>query len=1052
MKDQFLKLAGVKSEKEFYKLFPDEATFMEKYGKEVNKILRKGGIVKAEVGTFTGGKQFAYTPVNYGDIYDKVDYAVTGSNRQMRMQDANLAAQQTIAQNSKKKNGLFDMLGQLAPGLDMLSDSSGGSSDGAVDGAMSESVDMADINMRYGGRIYRADNGFVQKMTNFSNTVGQKIGKGYDQADSSLGKVGGVSGAIGIGGDLLEGYNMIKAEQAQRDIAQQSFDLSNLTRKASQLTPDITERNYVRPEQQMFNNDQFNKQMGVGTNVLSARNGMRLSPGEIQNMYNPGDIYSDLGYESLDDSRKYKNGGKIKKAQFGFDKMAGEAGNALGSLIGGGKGKLTGAGKIGSTIGSTVGKFIPLPGAPEVLSGVGGLIGGIVGGNDAAKTASNLAGAERNLASQTFETGVRSVLGQNSAFAENGGNFQPQLASELEGIPLTRLFAPDPYMDTLRTGGNIRQNNVVMDGKLKVDGRGDIDFMAYNPEAAKRGASGYIGTSRGPSHDNGGFNVAYGDEVFEMEGNETVLEKKNGASIDDKSLNVLGNLKIGMFAPSVMEGVNESVAKKVLKGRNPKDLKYKHLGNDIARLTKSLNNEQNRYQRLLESSDDNDLLKMGSVKAGYTGLQMMYKDLDKLTDNMVNTQQAVNKTAEEFGIKDPESLYMPGKKLAKMGAKITTAQKGITKEQQSEGERLYKSGDIKGFQEYVRNIAPEIVNQILEERGVPRAGSFVDNLMGPRTRDAYQRIMAPEMLNTTSQTSTQPSGKSIADIQSQIGSDMNALEPMYTEEYTGTYPERPIADRNKNWMMNAFNQIRPYLIPSNAESLDPSQISGELMALADNDLRPVRVQTVQSQLASPYKVSFQDMINEITAGERAATRLAGYNPAAQSIIAAAAAREKSGIRGRELAENLRLENEIYNRNRDVLNADRMKNLELYDQQFVRQEQALANTKAVKQAAVNFINAKILQNRLANRLAGIAENMYNYRFDKQGRAINVNPLMAFNTEMDIPVYDNEGNVVEYKRQTKEKYDKSGLPAGKEITTQTRQKPTTAKNGTLVKAVK
>jgi len=38
MKDQFLKLAGAKNEKEFYKLFPTEEAFMAKYGKQVKKL------------------------------------------------------------------------------------------------------------------------------------------------------------------------------------------------------------------------------------------------------------------------------------------------------------------------------------------------------------------------------------------------------------------------------------------------------------------------------------------------------------------------------------------------------------------------------------------------------------------------------------------------------------------------------------------------------------------------------------------------------------------------------------------------------------------------------------------------------------------------------------------------------------------------------------------------------------------------------------------------------------------------------------------------------
>jgi hypothetical protein len=53
MKAQMLKSAGVKSEKEFYKKFPDEASFMKAHGKEFKKAMRENKVDKAQVGTRT---------------------------------------------------------------------------------------------------------------------------------------------------------------------------------------------------------------------------------------------------------------------------------------------------------------------------------------------------------------------------------------------------------------------------------------------------------------------------------------------------------------------------------------------------------------------------------------------------------------------------------------------------------------------------------------------------------------------------------------------------------------------------------------------------------------------------------------------------------------------------------------------------------------------------------------------------------------------------------------------------------------------------------------
>jgi hypothetical protein len=49
MKAQMLKIAGVKSEKEFYKKFPDEASFMKAHGKEFKKAMRANKVGKADV-------------------------------------------------------------------------------------------------------------------------------------------------------------------------------------------------------------------------------------------------------------------------------------------------------------------------------------------------------------------------------------------------------------------------------------------------------------------------------------------------------------------------------------------------------------------------------------------------------------------------------------------------------------------------------------------------------------------------------------------------------------------------------------------------------------------------------------------------------------------------------------------------------------------------------------------------------------------------------------------------------------------------------------------
>jgi hypothetical protein len=89
MKSQILKIAGVKSEKEFYKLFPDEASFMKKHGKAFKK---------AQFGAHIGG-DYAPSPnmVNFNSLYDEADLSATGMTDAMRKKQAEKAAQTEAA-------------------------------------------------------------------------------------------------------------------------------------------------------------------------------------------------------------------------------------------------------------------------------------------------------------------------------------------------------------------------------------------------------------------------------------------------------------------------------------------------------------------------------------------------------------------------------------------------------------------------------------------------------------------------------------------------------------------------------------------------------------------------------------------------------------------------------------------------------------------------------------------------------------------------------------------------------------------------------------------
>jgi hypothetical protein len=1035
MKKDILKIAGVKSEKEFYKKYPTEAAFMKAHKKEFKKAAMGAAMVnkqltqltdfanppQAQVGTYIGGEQApAFKAANYTDLYDQADYANTGSNRQMRMQEQNPAAQQTQAANAGKKGGgIMDILGKLAPQLDSLSPDS-----------------AANVG-KNGKRIPRAQGGFMQGLTNFSNKSGKSIGQGYDKLDSSLGKVGGVGGAMSIGTDLLQGFQQLKEEKNQQKEANQAFELSKVTKQVAGLPQNIAQRKYVRPEDQAFGTQEMGQAYGAGTNFL-AEDGAMVggNPTEIQNMYNPGDIYSDMGYEPLSDSeivKQYRRGGLIPRAQFGMDKMAGQAGGALGSLIGGGKGKPNAGGQIGSTIGSTVGKFIPIPGASAILGAVGGITGGILGGKSAKKTAAFEEGAQQNTQDTAFMSGAKNIQAQNQSFMEDGGwvshDWQPQVITQFGGYDMKDLFKADPTMDTLRAGGHIGQvpytpasaramftgrPDFAMGGQLKTTWGGDAEPISHNPYLP---GSGETVMFRGKSHDesdgNGhtGIGVKYGkgaqdsytdyaeygteqaDADVEVERGEPATELPDSET-GDLSMVVYGNMQIPSYGAS-------ELGNSKIKGKKFK--KYaEELSGDEAKQNKTVE----KGLKLIDSVDsDNpfDQLKLQSGQAMVDGANMKLKGLAIQKQRLAGIQNAILDTAKEHGL-ESDSLAKGKIKqaedsdMAKFGAKLETAQKGkkFSKAQQK---------IMKGYKPY----APTPQQLAAEE--------------------AQFRKDNPEPVSTLTKDQ-----QDAIEFQKRLAGVGPKADPMDSQKLTGIPTAAELAamkakrkGEDKFGIDDALRQLQPYLIPSNQEPLDPNQLTPEMYALANNQVEPVQAQTFEPLLEQPYSISLQDQLNANQADFNAIQRQSGYNPAALSQLAAQKYAANSAVLGQQSRLNQENIMGAINRNRGVLNDAALKNFAVLDQQYVRQSQAKSNTKAQAQAALSSIADKIAKHKLENRTLGVYENMYNYRFGPKGRAINVNAPYEWNmqgsgssgsTRQEAPAgfrytYNDDGSVNDMK---------------------------------------
>mgnify|MGYP003339654658 FL=1 len=121
---------------------------------------------------------------------------------------------------------------------------------------------------------------------------------------------------------------------------------------------------------------------------------------------------------------------------------------------------------------------------------------------------------------------------------------------------------------------------------------------------------------------------------------------------------------------------------------------------------------------------------------------------------------------------------------------------------------------------------------------------------------------------------------------------------------------------------------------------------------------------------------------------------AGTNPAAQAAIMAQTLEAKNKVLGEQNRINQATKMQVYDKNRDLINDAQLKNLQILDNQYVRQAQAKSNTRQQAIAALSSIAAKTAQQRASNKKLAILENLYGFRFSPSGVAYNVNQPAQF----------------------------------------------------------
>ena len=779
-------------------------------------------------------------------------------------------------------------------------------------------------------------------------------------AKNPEGSFGGGAAAAGMSAlqnldKIAGGISAIGEQKKNIKKADQTAQLSGLALQANQTMED-PQRKYARPEDNLIQPGQLSNPYGSGTNYL-AQNGRMIggNPTEIQNTYAPtNDIYDDLGFEPLEETYKqFRHGGHMPKAEFGEyfqDSGQAQVGSAVGESIGSAFGPA----------GAAVGKFL------------GKVAGNALGG---AKDARALQAQKDKTALSQNQLAFQQARSQGplNAYMENGGwvshDWQPQTITTFGEHKLSDLLRPPHDADMLRSGGHLAQVDytppsaealytgrpgmpraqygaqMAMGGELEVGDGGRFETMSYNPNLP----GGEIGMFRGASHDNGGIQTKYGENEVEVEGGEPAVKLQDGGSSDN--LVVFGNMKI-----------NKEVAD-LMGDPKAKGMKFKTYVADIAKNDAKQLKRINKGLKLIENADENSAFDHLSLNTGglmVKGAQAWQKiNADKIKEAGI-VQDSIHQTAKELGVKNDK---LAEGKLERETDPSMVAQKGISTSP-------YKF-DINTI---VPQFGPKQPNVT-----IPYQAGYSNSNLPEVTVSSSPRFYPPSIEDMPGDPTSKKSSRL-----------MNALKS--TGKFLGKGFEK--------YGPTALSNLESFLRPTNAdEDLPADQLYPEFYALATNQLEPVQAQTFQPMLDSPIDISLNDQLAAVDSQSRAAIRAAGSNPAAQAMIMSQTLQAKNQILGEQTRINQANKMQVYDKNRATLNDAQLRNLQILDQQYVRQAGAKSNTKEQTQAALSSIAAKTAQQRAANRKLAVMENLYNFRFDPKGRAINANALQSFNTSGD-----------------------------------------------------
>jgi len=742
MKAEFLKIAGVKSEAEFYKKFPSEEAFMKKHGKAINKLKAK----KSKVGTMIPNIQ---TPSKNNDIirfgeeemYNASAKLMGDKTYKELKDDAMYNAKLKSYQASTKPQQSNSSLDLLKLGQSFLSAGDAGGASGASGGGgdvtwlsdASEHTMTMPTNKNGGSTkkftphmMYNSKTGKGKKAKTlkehlalkkkgwghtapkaqfgdsaFSGFVPDDAGTGFEQG--TQGGFGGVSGGSG-------GFGGIE-DSLQGGGSGGNFDFGKALGVAAPIVSDFMEiSDQIKLQKKQLGNAKQRRQLSD-----LALKASKTMPEKVERDYVRPEDFTNTGEEffpvyGVGTNILSKNGGAYKAQNGGIfngeympltdpnQQKQFNQGGTLGSnsyLVPKAQGgfDMANVSYGGGAYGAAGQKAASMVGVnDDAGSAIGGTIGSTIGsafGPAGAAIGGFLGSAagdllDRNDRRQRIENEATARNEKEMAFNSIAPSIQAGYASHVKN---------GGKVSSYKNGGSKMSSNpsmldtMTMGGELKSLWGGELETVSYNPHAGGESVEPKNANShnyRDPKTGETGQGIAFGENA--VNNNKPSVEIETGEPMQklidgggDENLVVYGD----MYIPDNLVSLLEDDKAKGKKFKN-------YVSNILNPQESKINKRQEKVADLGLESDDTAIgqLERNTADIVLKGSDMKLKSIADKKNILAELQNVMNETFDQYGI-DANKFIKKGElvedpmriensEMAKYGKRVPKAQSGIT--------------------------------------------------------------------------------------------------------------------------------------------------------------------------------------------------------------------------------------------------------------------------------------------------------------------------------------------------------------------------------------